>query len=62
MIRTKVITYEEVLQNIQKRDYEDTHRKESPLQKALEAIEIDNSSTTIEEVVQKIVSLVRDKK
>lgn len=58
----EVITYEEVLQNIQKRDYEDTHRKESPLQKALEAIEIDNSSTTIEEVVQKIVSLVRDKK
>lgn len=58
----EVTTYEEVLQNIQKRDYEDTHRKESPLQKALEAIEIDNSFTTIEEVVQKIVSLVRDKK
>ena len=58
----EVTTYEEVLQNIQKRDYEDTHRKESPLQKALEAIEIDNSSTTIEEVVQEIVSLVRDKK
>ena len=58
----EVTTYEEVLQNIQKRDYDDTHRKESPLQKALEAIEIDNSSTTIEEVVQKIVSLVRDKK
>lgn len=58
----EVTTYEEVLQNIQKRDYQDTHRKESPLQKALEAIEIDNSSTTIEEVVQKIVSLVRDKK
>ncbi len=58
----EVTTYEEVLQNIQKRDYEDTHRKESPLQKALEAIEINNSSTTIEEVVQKIVSLVRDKK
>lgn len=58
----EVTTYEEVLQNIQKRDYEDTHRKESPLQKALEAIEIDNSSTTIEEVVHKIVSLVRDKK
>lgn len=56
----EVTTYEEVLQNIQKRDYEDTHRKESPLQKALEAIEIDNSSTTIEEVVHKIVSLVRD--
>lgn len=58
----EVTTYQEVLQNIQKRDYEDTHRKESPLQKALEAIEIDNSSTTIEEVVQNIVSLVRDKK
>ena len=58
----EVTTYEEVLQNIQKRDYEDTHRKESPLQKALEAIEIDNSSTTIEEVVQKIVCLVRDRK
>ena len=50
-------TYEEVLQNIQKRDYQDSHRSESPLIKAIDAIEIDNSYTTIEEVVTHIVHL-----
>lgn len=34
---------EEVMANLNMRDYEDTHRKESPLQKAEDAIVLDNS-------------------
>lgn len=38
------VTFEEVLQNVEERDYIDTHRVDSPLIKAYDAIEIDNSS------------------
>ena len=52
---------EQVLSNIQERDYTDTHRKESPLKKANDAIEIDNSYTTIIKVVDKIIHLANEK-
>ncbi|MDD2987301.1 (d)CMP kinase [Flavobacterium sp.] len=37
------VTYEEVLKNVQERDYIDTNREDSPLKVAPDAIEIDNS-------------------
>ena len=55
------VTFEQVLKNIQERDYQDTHRTESPLQKAHDAIEIDNSNTTVIEVVSQIVQLAQEK-
>ena len=54
-------SYEQVLKNIQERDYQDTHRTESPLQKAEDAIEIDNSDITVIEVVSQIVQLAQEK-
>lgn len=54
-------SYEQVLKNIQERDYQDTHRTESPLQKVEDAIEIDNSDTTVIEVVSQIVQLAQEK-
>lgn len=50
-------SFEEVLANIQHRDHIDTTRKESPLRKADDAVVIDNTHLTIEEQVQKILSL-----
>ncbi|MGI6242872.1 MAG: (d)CMP kinase [Prevotella sp.] len=41
--------YADILKNVQERDYIDTHRKVSPLKKADDAIELDNSYMTIEE-------------
>lgn len=41
--------YDEILRNVQQRDYIDTHREVSPLRKADDAIELDNSSMTIEQ-------------
>ena len=53
------ITYEAVLQNVTERDYIDTHREESPLIRAKDAIEIDNSDLTLEEQFEKILRLVK---
>ena len=44
--------YEEILKNVQERDYIDSHREVSPLRKAEDAIELDNSHMTIPEQQQ----------
>ena len=43
------ISYQEVLKNVQERDYIDQNRRESPLKKADDAILLDNSNMTLEE-------------
>ncbi|GAA4299665.1 (d)CMP kinase [Aestuariibaculum suncheonense] len=52
------VVYDEVLKNVQERDYIDTHREDSPLVKADDAIEIDNSNMTLEEQFKVILDLV----
>ncbi|MCD8297280.1 MAG: (d)CMP kinase [Prevotella sp.] len=39
--------YDDILKNVQERDYIDSHREASPLRKAEDAIELDNSNMTI---------------
>lgn len=53
-----VVTYQEVLHNVRERDYIDSHRENSPLVKASDAIEVDNSNLTIDEQFEKIMQLV----
>lgn len=53
--------YETILEDIKKRDYQDTHREHSPLRKADDAIEIDTSDMTIEEVVDKVMAIIEEK-
>ena len=55
------ITFEDVLQNVEERDYIDTHREDSPLVKADDAIEIDNSSLSKKEQFEIVLQLVKDK-
>lgn len=43
------VTMEEVRQNLEMRDYIDSHREISPLRKASDALELDNSNLTIKE-------------
>lgn len=52
------VTYEEILENVTSRDAQDTSRKDSPLVKANDAIEIDNSNLTREDQFSKIYKLV----
>lgn len=54
------VPFEAVLKNVQERDYIDTHREDSPLRKAEDAIEIDNSHLTREEQFEAVLALVTD--
>ena len=55
------VRIEEIYENILKRDEIDSTRKESPLKKADNAIEVDTTSKNIEEVKNKILNIVRKK-
>ena len=52
------VSFDEVLKNVEERDYIDTHRADSPLVKDKNAIEIDNSYLSIEEQFDKVLNLV----
>lgn len=49
--------FEAVLADVNDRDYRDTHRAESPLKQADDAIVVDNSDMTQEEQMQHIIAL-----
>lgn len=51
--------YETIYQDIVARDYQDSHREISPLIQAKDAIRIDTSNLTIDEVVKEVLELVR---
>lgn len=52
---------DQLIKEIEQRDYQDTHRAASPLVKASDAIEIDSSDITIDEVIDKILEIVNRK-
>jgi CMP/dCMP kinase len=54
-----MVSYEQVLKNVQERDYIDSHRDDSPLKKAEDAIEIDNSYLTKEQQFDAVLELVK---
>ena len=56
----QTVSFEEVLKNVEDRDYIDTHRDDSPLRKADDAIEIDNSYLTREEQFNAVLEMVED--
>ena len=56
------VKIEEIYENILKRDKIDSTRKESPLKKANDAIEVDTTSKNIEEVKNEILYIIKQKK
>lgn len=56
----QTVSFEEVLKNVEDRDYIDTHRDDSPLRKADDAIEIDNSYLTRDEQFNAVLEMVED--
>lgn len=52
------VSYEQVLKNVLDRDYIDTHRDDSPLRMADDAIEIDNSYLTKDEQFNAVLEMV----
>ncbi len=53
------VDYNELYKEIEQRDYNDKHRDFSPLKKADDAIELDTSNMTIDEVVNTIYSYIK---
>jgi len=53
--------YNQILKEIQQRDYQDTHREVAPLKLARDSIKLDTSDMTIEEVVAEMKRIVREK-
>ncbi|MHA3788800.1 (d)CMP kinase [Flavobacterium hauense] len=56
----QVVTYEDVFKNVVERDHVDTHRKDSPLVKADDAIEMDNSNITKQEQLERVLVLAKN--
>jgi len=56
------ITYEEVLENIKKRDHTDKNKEMGALKLAPDSIVIDTTNLTIEEVEQKIIKIINENK
>lgn len=55
------VTFEEILNNVQHRDHIDSTREDSPLLKAEDAIEIENSNMTLDEQFDHIYKIVLEK-
>ena len=51
-------TYEEILENVRMRDYNDMHKEVGALKVADDAIVVDSSNLTIDEVVEKIKEII----
>lgn len=54
-------TFDEILELINKRDYNDIHRKISPLKKADDAILVDNSNLNQQDTVYKLIEIIKKK-
>lgn len=54
-------SYDEVLKNIMDRDKRDSTREVSPLKQAEDAIYVDSSNMTIEEVVERMIEIIKQK-
>lgn len=54
------MTYEEVLENVKMRDYNDMHKPYGALKKADDAIVVDSTNLNIEEVVEKVIKIIKD--
>jgi len=59
--RGDAVTFEEVLENVQERDHMDSTREDSPLRKAIDAIEIDNSEINLEDQFHTVLQLAKDR-
>lgn len=57
----EVCDLQKIQADIEERDYRDMHRETSPLKQAEDAVLVDTSEMTVEEVVEKLISLSRER-
>ena len=57
--RGEKVLYDDVLADVKKRDYNDSHRPVSPLKQAPDAVLLDTTGNTFEQSVSQMTALVR---
>ena len=57
----KPADYDQIFDEIQKRDYQDSHRDYHPLKQADDAVLLDTSNMTKEENIEAVIDLIREK-
>lgn len=57
----KTLRYEDVLRDVNDRDYRDTHRTESPLRQAEDAVVVDNSNLTPDQQSALVCNLLNER-
>ena len=54
-------TYEEVLEDVKQRDYQDTHREAAPLKQADDAVLLDTSELNFEQSLDAMKQIIASK-
>ncbi len=55
------VNYDDILREIELRDYQDTHREIAPLKKAEDAVLVDTTKLTLEESIDYMLSVIRER-
>jgi cytidylate kinase len=55
------ISYDDLVLDLERRDYADSTRAISPLKQAEDAVYLDNSNLNIEETAEKIIEIIKEK-
>ena len=61
LAKGKKASYEQVLKDIQQRDYQDTHREVAPLKMCRDSVKLDTSDMNIDEVLQEMKNIIAKK-
>lgn len=61
LAKGKKASYEQVLKDIQQRDYQDTHREVAPLKMCRDSVKLDTSDMDIEQVLQEMKNIIARK-
>lgn len=56
----ETVSYEEVLADVNQRDYQDSHREIAPLKPTEESVMADTSSLTLEESIELIINTIKE--
>lgn len=55
------VSFEEVLKDVNERDYQDSHREIAPLKPAVDSVMADTTGNTLQESIDMIVSVIKEK-
>lgn len=61
IIKDPDVKYDDVLADLKVRDYQDSHREIAPLKPAEDSVEFNTTGNTLEESVEKVISIIKEK-